>query len=708
MRLTLRTLLAYLDDRLTSANARELGQKLAASPLATELANRIKEVVRRRRLADDVARQKTIDANLIAEYLDDQLTPELVALIEREILASDHSLAEVAATHQILGLLSDPVEIESGLRERLYGMDPAAADVDDRNDGAQLTTAGANWQPLAPQLETPKRSPMVLLAIMVLGWLGLLATDADLFNSRPSNTAADAVNEQAAVAAVAPAAEEAPLPMVEAKPADNGAPTETPATARPVAPTAEDSANPATPGDPPDVAMVDTKNSAATVTPQETSEPVKEGGPPTAQAPSTAGMPQPAARRQQLRVTDDYAMTIVSSPDDAQWHWATTLGDAVVSDWDSVLRARIVGIAEPYAATVENHQGGWSTIVRGSSLFAALKNAATGIRLFDGRMVLLRGALAGKTTEPIPVGIGGRTLHFSIPEVGQRIGIHVVPLMDTQESVVLNDAQAAVADQSTLLPLDNPCLVFIFAAEGDVVVRVDEAEPPIRIRQGSMLRWDTNSDALPKESAAQPTIIPDWVIEPPGPQTDLTKSLLSQLAMGFPRNEPVISAALSLSGHRNPQIAAYAMKLPVLLRKVDDLAIMLLQSESQVVRRESIMGLQQVLYQSSAGAARIRAALETRLPERSLEDTMRLLEGITRTAAEERDLSEWLVGMLDSQRVAIRELAIYNLERITGEDQGFFAGDTSGRVAAVRRWQRIISRNNGRLVVPAEPADPLN
>ncbi|MDG1896674.1 MAG: hypothetical protein P8J37_17360, partial [Fuerstiella sp.] len=84
MRLTLRTLLAYLDDRLPSSNARELGQKLTASPLATELADRIREVVRRRRLADDAARQKTIDANLIAEYLDDQLTPELVALIEKE------------------------------------------------------------------------------------------------------------------------------------------------------------------------------------------------------------------------------------------------------------------------------------------------------------------------------------------------------------------------------------------------------------------------------------------------------------------------------------------------------------------------------------------------------------------------------------------------------------------------------------------------
>ncbi len=87
MRLTLRTLLAYLDDRLSPANAREIGQKIAKSPFATELEERIKSVVRRRRLAKESVDQKTIDPNLIAEYLDDQLTPELVALIEKEILS---------------------------------------------------------------------------------------------------------------------------------------------------------------------------------------------------------------------------------------------------------------------------------------------------------------------------------------------------------------------------------------------------------------------------------------------------------------------------------------------------------------------------------------------------------------------------------------------------------------------------------------------
>jgi hypothetical protein len=119
MRLTLRTLLAYLDDRLSSANAREIGKKLKDSPFAQELAGRIRTVVRQRRLMTPGRKIKMIDPNLIAEYLDDQLTPELVSLIEKEVLASDFSLAEAAASHEILGLLGDSVDLDDRLRQRL-------------------------------------------------------------------------------------------------------------------------------------------------------------------------------------------------------------------------------------------------------------------------------------------------------------------------------------------------------------------------------------------------------------------------------------------------------------------------------------------------------------------------------------------------------------------------------------------------------------
>ncbi|MDG1894596.1 MAG: hypothetical protein P8J37_06790, partial [Fuerstiella sp.] len=617
--------------------------------------------------------------------------------IEKEILASDHSLAEVAATHQILGLLSDPVEMEAGLKDRLYRMDPSAEGADEH--GVQLAGAAPDWQPLAPQHESVQRSPMILLAIMVLGWLGLLATDADLFNSRPSNTLADSVREPEQVVAREPPAERALLAQAEPQAAVTGEIADQDA---PPMLTKDNSAGAAASPDATGGAVAENRNSPPPATPQGNPRPVEPVDPPAVPSESDPGQLQPPVRAQQLRLTDSYAMTVVSGPDDLPWQWATALSDGQALDWDSVLRTRIVGISEPYSAVVENHQGGWSAIVRGSSLFTALETEATGIRMFDGSLVLLRGVLAEQEGAPVAVGVGGRIMQISLPDEGQRIGVRVLPVMSTREQVAADDTATAVQGRSSLLPLSNPCVVLIFAVDGDVAVRVDGAEAPVTIRRGSVLQWNTSSDTLPDASAAQAAIIPEWVMEPQDPQTDATKVLLSKLATGLKKNESVTGAALSLSEDRNPQIAAYAMKLPVMLRRVDELTVMLMQSESQMVRRESIMGLEQILYQVPAGADRIREILETRLPEKSLADAMRLLEGVTRTAAEERDISEWLVTMLESKRVAIRELAIFNLERVTGGDQGFFAGDASGRVAAVRRWQRILSRNNGRLVVPAE------
>src|SRR5436190_12542623 len=123
MRLTLRTLLAYLDDTLEPSEIKEIGQKVAESDAAQELIARIKQVTRKRRLTTPplTGPGAKFDPNVIAEYLDNELSGEEVADIEKICLESDVHLAEIAACHQILTLvLGEPAEIDPASRERMY------------------------------------------------------------------------------------------------------------------------------------------------------------------------------------------------------------------------------------------------------------------------------------------------------------------------------------------------------------------------------------------------------------------------------------------------------------------------------------------------------------------------------------------------------------------------------------------------------------
>src|SRR4051794_33469715 len=124
MRLTLRTLLAYLDDTLPPDQAREIGQKVAESHVAQELIERIKKVTRRRGLTvPPAAGPDKIDANTVAEYLDNDLPAEQLAEVESKALDSDVHLAEIAACHQILTLvLGEPAHVPPKARERMYGL----------------------------------------------------------------------------------------------------------------------------------------------------------------------------------------------------------------------------------------------------------------------------------------------------------------------------------------------------------------------------------------------------------------------------------------------------------------------------------------------------------------------------------------------------------------------------------------------------------
>src|SRR5947209_3531356 len=142
MRLTLRTLLAYLDDTLDPNQAKQIGQKVAESEVAQELIERIKKVTRRRKLTVPPADgPEAYDANTVAEYLDNDLPGDKVAEVEEMALNSDVHLAEIAACHQILTLvLGEPARVPPTARQRMYELNKGRESVKRKPPAARVPT----------------------------------------------------------------------------------------------------------------------------------------------------------------------------------------------------------------------------------------------------------------------------------------------------------------------------------------------------------------------------------------------------------------------------------------------------------------------------------------------------------------------------------------------------------------------------------------
>jgi hypothetical protein len=113
MRLTLRTLLAWMDGVLPPEDQRQLGEKVEGSPVARKLVERIGACVGNPQLSAPRIDGKglAVDPDSVAEYLDNTLAPDRLEAFETICLESDMHLAEVAACHAILAEVAKHPEV---------------------------------------------------------------------------------------------------------------------------------------------------------------------------------------------------------------------------------------------------------------------------------------------------------------------------------------------------------------------------------------------------------------------------------------------------------------------------------------------------------------------------------------------------------------------------------------------------------------------
>ncbi len=232
MRLTLRTLIAWLDDTLTPAEVKAIGHQVSESPFAKELIERIHRVTRQRRLTvPSESGADATDSNTVASYLDNQLHDERVNDFEKRCLTSDVHLAEVASVHQILSMIGHKAKVPVDAKNRMYRLvrgreastkpNPRPARVAgavDRSDPP--THPSVRWS--APVRTTPRVierfGPLagVLALIGVLGYMASRSLQPE--PGRPANEVIQAPKPAAVNPAPVPVAAPPVAPVVATAP----------------------------------------------------------------------------------------------------------------------------------------------------------------------------------------------------------------------------------------------------------------------------------------------------------------------------------------------------------------------------------------------------------------------------------------------------------------------------------------------------------
>jgi hypothetical protein len=712
MRLTLRTLIAYLDDELQPDQAKEIGQKLTESGYATALVDRIKEVMRRRRLSapELFGKGAGLDPNLVAEYLDSELTPAEVVDVEKICLDSDMHLAEVAACHQILTLvLGDPVEVRPETRSRMYALGPVATnDVVRANDFAGsrsgrephsipmiASTVGPshNGSPdhslpdyLQPRTSWRRTGILVVVLLIGVGWVSLLMRDPTVTGlrpgARPENESSNRTNPPAdnqpdanakkEVAAITPDDQQ----VAQLDPAASVKPSNVR-----IAPKVLPVNEPA-----PDLELVKPAKSApAPVQPAEVA--AKPNAEPDEALPVKLMPAQKLARVSKdgiLLRFDSEANDFVVFPRGADLRPGDRLAcpepfrtDLIVGD-ELCLVALNGGTAVRTLGPDEQAGLGFD-IQQGSMLFEA-----RGLPAIDDNGDT---AKPQKPSLPITVILFGQRSRLELVSDDAVCGLEV----HRHEPTHFETDLAAPGFTASL-----------HVARGSVRF-VNAAGKTATIEGPGFLPLTSDAEANMKASEigrASQLVLPDW-LEPDAKKAaaKLKRPYNATFEKEFDAEQPLLLSLPAVINNPRPAISELAVKCLALTDCYEPLVKALSQGDHREARLAAITGLRQWLPLDPRHRALLKAELTKHFLPTDADAVYRLLWGFDQSDAKTPTTSRALVGWLESEHLAIRELAFFHIQRLTGLKHEYSPINPPGqRRAAVERWYSHLEKKGGALV----------
>jgi hypothetical protein len=669
MRLTLRTLLAYLDDALEPADAKEIGQKLAETPAAQALVARIKEVTRRRRLTAPALSGDDVDANLLAEYLDNLLPPDHVTKVEGTCLDSDVHLAEVAACHQVLTMIGQPASIVPTTRQRMYELVHSVESL----PADQRRASRSRREPESPSMfaERPTLARVFTAALVLVGVVAIvLLVWVSVNVQRRPNTkpggpeVADAGGPAGKRDLFRP--DELPTDSPETKPPDVpvGEPPQPPpadddAAAKPApAKTDEDMEKPGEPNEPKAASTGEDKPDAAAAKPAAV-EPAKSDA-------STTPVPEDSPAKPPI-VLGRYASTtgvLMRSVESAK-EWRRLPAQSAVHA-DQLL------LSLPSFRSGISLQGGPSVDLVGETELTFVEPPSethARLRLARGRIVLN----ADKPNTVYVVDFLSESWRITIKGPETIVGLSLVPVWKTGGA----SRYEAV----------------LYVPGGDVDVQGEKMSH--QLGGPVQFRWTSGGD----QDREPLTVPPAWLeredLSPA--QLRASESLAEMIPVDKPSALPLIEATTDKERRDLRLLAVRSLgaigRLPALVDAMNT-------ADRSEVRKEAIATMRQFLARGAAQEEVVYQALLAKLgrSEEQTEGVLALLRGFNEEETALKQTYAVLIPLLDPETtpdVAVRELVITNLEDMAGRAINSNYSPDRPRANDIKVWVRALE--DGRL-----------
>jgi hypothetical protein len=759
MRLTLRTLLAYLDDLLEPSQTKEIGAKVNESGYASMLVNRIREVMRRRRLtAPEVSGPGMgLDPNSVAEYLDNTLAPDAVADVEKVCLDSDVHLAEVAASHQILTLvLGEPVDVPSSTRERMYALGPRAKsgsngrkNVHPEGDSevrpvtgsgnvtatsaetATSTASEKSFDGTVPDYLKPaplwkRLGPVAVAAVVGAVWLWLVYFDPSLNNPQPGESEVASTGTQPegtssstdvpAGTPVTPVPEGNTEPPVEETGTSPGQPVSTAIASTGTTETRPFGSLPNyDPDAPPDVAST-SKPTEPITTPSTTAPSTAPSGTEVGSAETTTS---PGTVKPETVVTTPPGTTkppVAGTPSTAPVAKpATTPAVAPVLPAPEVVYLSREGILAHKTGKGWVILPGRTSIRRGdyvaspepfkSTLQIASLNLT--IELQPGAAVEYLGA-GTDINAGFKIHRGRVSIKREAPDENAQPVTVGIRLVDEDCRFTINSALAECGLEVT--PREpsrfeddlsaDPYIGSLFVIHGEATFKGHLAKPEPLSGPAWIPLGVKDRKALAAASSRPPLLTtPNWLDPDQSGMSSTVRRYAARYQKEIDPDLPLEHTVPAVVGSQVPRLAEFAVKTLVVTEQIPGLVEAMARAEYEEVRAAAITGLRQWLPQAAVNRDILKAEIEKHFPPDQVDPIYRLMWGYDDADARNQGASRLLVDWLKHENIVIRQLAILHIYRLTGQRYDYRPVDAAGRrKVAVERWEQHLKKNDDLLV----------